>query len=141
MITGRKDISINAVGNGPIIFTTPISQLPDLVKNYLWQGYFNVSGQTYPDLSLRCKSIRHNQGQNEFTLSFDEYQDMYATNTLQSIFKQNLQFDFTYKLYDSAIQNPIYTKTYYNVMITGIDEFDLDQESNERIKVTVHCKY
>ena len=39
MITGKKEISINAVGNGPIIFTTPISQLPDLVKNYLWQGY------------------------------------------------------------------------------------------------------
>ena len=37
MITDRKDISINAVGNGPIIFTTQISQLPDLVKNYLWQ--------------------------------------------------------------------------------------------------------
>lgn len=141
MITGRKDISLNAVGPRPNIFTTPISQLPDLVKNYLWQGYFNVSGQTYPDLSLRCKAIRHNQGQNEFTLSFDEFQDMYATNTLQSIFKHNLQFDFTYKLFDSAIQNPIYTKTYYNVMITGIDEFDLDQESNEKITVTVHCKY
>ena len=66
---------------------------------------------------------------------------MYAINTLQSIFSQNLQFDFTYKLYDSDVQNPIYTKTYYNVMITGIDEFDLDQESDERIKVTVHCKY
>ena len=26
---------------------------------------------------------------------------MYATNTLQSIFQQNLQFDFTYKLYYS----------------------------------------
>ena len=68
MITGRKEISINDVGNGPIILTTPISQLPDLVKNYLWQGYFNV-------------------------------------------------------------------------MITGIDEFDLDQESDGRLKVTVHCKY
>ena len=78
MITGKKDISIDAVGNGPILFTTPISQLPDLVKNYLWQGYFNVAGQSYPDLSLRCKSIRHNQGQNEFTLSFDEFQDMYV---------------------------------------------------------------
>lgn len=141
MITGRKDISLNTVGPRPNIFTTQISKLPNLVKNYLWQGYFNIAGQTYPDLSLRCKAIRHNQGQNEFTLTFDEFQDMYATNTLQSIFKQNLQFDFTYKLFDSAIQNPIYTKTYYNVMITGIDEFDLDQESDEKIKVTVHCKY
>lgn len=68
MITGRKEISINAVGNCPIMFTTQIRQLPDLVKNYLWQGYFNV-------------------------------------------------------------------------MITGIDEFDLDQESDGRLKVTVHCKY
>ena len=68
MITDRKEISINAVGDGPIIFTTPISQLPDLVKNYLWKGYFNV-------------------------------------------------------------------------MITGIDEFDLDQESDGKLKVTVHCKY
>ena len=74
-------------------------------------------------------------------MSFDEYQDMYATNTLQSIFKQNLQFDFTYKLYYSAVQNQIYTKTYYNVMITGIDEFDLDQESDGKLKITVHCKY
>lgn len=141
MITGRKEISINVANNGSSIFTTPISKLPDLVKNYLWQGYFNVAGKTYPNLSLRCKSIRHNQGQNEFTLSFDEFQDMYATNTLQRIFSQNLQFDFTYKLFDSTLQNPIYTKTYYNVMITGIDEFDLDQESDGKLKVTVHCKY
>lgn len=74
-------------------------------------------------------------------MSFDEYQDMYATNTLQSIFQQNLQFDFTYKLYYSAVQNPIYTKTYHNVMITGIEEFDLDQESDGKLKITVHCKY
>lgn len=141
MITGRKDISINYQGAVPIKFTTPISQFPNLVKNYLWQGYFNVSGQTFPDLSLRCKSIKHNQGQNEFTLTFDEYQDMYATNTLQSILSQNLQFDFTYKLFDDALQNPIYTKTYYNVMIIGIDEFDLDQESAEKVTMTVHCKY
>ncbi len=39
MITGRKEISINAVGNGPIIFTTPISQLPDLVKNYFVRSF------------------------------------------------------------------------------------------------------
>ena len=58
MIKGRKDISINDVGNGPIILKTPISQLPDLVKNYLWQGYFNVAGQSYQDLSLRCKAIK-----------------------------------------------------------------------------------
>lgn len=32
MITGKKDISIDAVGNGPILFTTPISQLTNLVK-------------------------------------------------------------------------------------------------------------
>lgn len=85
MITGKKDISIDAVGNGTILFTTPISQLPDLVKNYLWQGYFNVAGQSYPDLSLRCKSIRHNQGQNEFTLTFDEYEDMNYKCYLKSI--------------------------------------------------------
>ena len=41
MITGRKDISINAVVPRPNIFTTPISQLPDLVKNYLWQVVMN----------------------------------------------------------------------------------------------------
>lgn len=40
MITGRKEISINAVGNGPIIFTTPIRQLQDLVKKLLMAGLF-----------------------------------------------------------------------------------------------------
>ena len=39
-----------------------------------------------------------------------------------------------YKLYYSAVQNQIYTKTYYNVMITGIDEFDLGQESDGKLK-------
>ena len=46
-----------------------------------------------------------------------------------------------YKLYYSAVQNPIYTKKYHNVMITGIEEFDLDQESDGKLKITVHCKY
>ena len=46
-----------------------------------------------------------------------------------------------YKLYYSAVQNQIYTKTYYNVMITGIEEFDLGQESDGKLKITVHGKY
>lgn len=46
-----------------------------------------------------------------------------------------------YKLFDSAVQNPIYTKTYHNVIKTGIEEFDLDQESDGKLKITVHCKY
>lgn len=141
MITGRKDISINAVGNGPIIFTKPISQLPDLVKNYLWQGYFNVGGQTLPDLTLRCKAITHNQGQNEFTLTFDEFQDMYATTTLNTIFSNQLNFDFTVNMYDTALKNVIYSKIYKNCIISRIDEFDLNQESDEKIQVKVYCKY
>ena len=141
MIKGKKDISINAMGNGPLIFTSKISKLPDLVKNYLWQGYFNVAGQTIPELTLRCKAIKHNQGQNEFTLTFDEYQDMYATNTLQNIFQQNLQFDFTYKLFDTGLNNSIYTKTYPNCIITSIDEFDLNYEGNEKLQLRIHCKY
>ena len=35
----------------------------------------------------------------------------------------------------------LHTKTYHNVMITGIEEFDLDQESDGKLKITVHCKY
>ena len=100
MITGRKDISINAVGPRPNIFTTPISQLPDLVKNYLWQGYFNVAGQTYPDLSLRCKSIRHNQGQNEFTLTFDEYEDFDVAKSFDILNNSNSKIDITLEYFD-----------------------------------------
>lgn len=142
MIIGKKEISIPNFGQATQnIFTAPINQFPDLVKNYLWEGIFNIGGQTLPDLTLRCKAIAHNQGQNEFTLTFDEFQDMYATTTLNSIFSSQLNFDFTIKMFDTALKNVIYSKTYKNCIISRIDEFDLNQESDGKIQIKVHCKY
>lgn len=142
MIIGKKEISIPNFGQAQHnIFTSPINQWPDLVRNYLWEGTFNVGGQTLPDLTLRCKAITHNQGQNEFTLTFDEFQDMYATTTLDNIFSNQLNFDFTVNMYDTALKNVIHSKTYKNCIISRIDEFDLNQESDGKIQVKVHCKY
>ena len=139
MIIGRKNISLSST-NSMNIFTH-IQNLPDLVKSWAWQGEFRIGGQTITDLGLRCKKIEHNQGTNEFTLVFDEFEDFFATNTLDAVYKQSQTFDLVVRIYDSSFHKICFSKMYNNCIITSIDEFDLDLEGKDKLQLKVHCKF
>ena len=104
MIIGRKNVSLSPI-NSMNIFTN-IQNLPDLAKSWAWQGEFRIGGQTITDLGMRCKKIEHNQGTNEFTLVFDEFEDFFATNTLDAVYKQSQTFDLVVRIYDSSFVFP-----------------------------------
>ena len=139
MIIGRKNISLSP--KNPMNIFSNIQNLPDLVKTWAWQGEFIIGGQTVPDLCMRCKKIEHNQGTNEFTLVFDEYEDFFATNTLEAVYKQGQSFDLIVRIYDSSFRKVCHSKLYSNCTITRIDEFDLNLEGKDKLQLKVHCKF
>ena len=139
MITGKKEISIAPKNSNMSIFGS-IANLPDLVKKWAWDGEFVINGQTVLELGLRCKSIEHKQGTNEFTLTFDEFDDFFATNTLTNVWQQGISFDFSTRIYDSALKKVTFSKTYKNCIITSIDEFDLSQTSSGKKQLNGKCK-
>jgi hypothetical protein len=132
-----KEIFDEIQKSNPMNVFKTLETWPNLARGYLFQVEFinSQTGYKYDDLMLKVRKVDFHENDNDFDITFDEFEDFKTWKQLNEFVRNRTWLDINIKFYDSQLKNVLYTHSKKECVCKHVFPLNVDVTSDKKLEI------